>query len=59
MKILKRITKRIFYYYFNIDPSDNEAPKDLTFACDGRIIRSLSSNKKKVYGVYILNGLEH
>lgn len=58
MKFLKKITKKLFYIYFNIEPSDNESPKDLTFACNGRIVRSLSNKKKKVCGIYILIGLE-
>lgn len=59
MKILKRITKNIFYRVYQITPNNEKNVGDLSFACDGRIIRSLSESKKKACGTYILNGIKH
>ena len=56
MKFLKKITKKIFNNIYNINPNDNTS--DLLFACEGRIIRSLSETKKKACGTYALNGIK-
>lgn len=58
MKILKRITKKIFYKIYQINPADDGDLEGLFFVCEGRIVRSLSESKKKVCGTYILHGLE-
>lgn len=58
MKTLKKLTKIIFYKHYGIRPLEKEIPEELSFACDGRIIRSLTDSKKRVCGAYILNGIE-
>lgn len=55
MNSLKKFVKHIFYKVYQIEPYENK--QELRVACDGRIIRSLSSSKKKVCATYLLNGL--
>lgn len=57
MKILKKIVKAYFYRYYNIKPEQDTSEK-LSFACEGRIVRSLTKSKKNVSGAYILNGIQ-
>ncbi|GAA6410239.1 hypothetical protein K040078D81_43560 [Blautia hominis] len=58
MKILKSVIKLLFYKYYQIKPLEQSEDVELSFACDGRIVRSLTDSKKKVCGTYILNGVE-
>lgn len=58
MKALKKLTKIIFYKHYGIKPLEKEIQEELSFACEGRIIRSLTDSKKKVCGAYILKGIE-
>lgn len=58
MKTLRKFTKIIFYKFYQINPADYGNIEELSFVCDGRIVRSLSESKKKVCGTYILNGVE-
>lgn len=55
MNSLKKIARHLFYKLYNINPYEGE----LSYECDGRIIRSLSDTKKKVCGTYILSGIEN
>lgn len=59
MKTLKKFVKKVFIYCFQIEPIDDAKRNDLTYACDGRIVRSLSDSKKEVCAVYILGGIDH
>ncbi len=56
MKALKKITKTIFYKHYGIKPLEKQ--EELSYACEGRIVRSLTDSKKKVCGAYILNGIQ-
>ena len=58
VKTLKKIVKAYFYRYYNIKPFEQDASEKLSFACEGRIVRSLTNSKKKVSGAYILNGIQ-
>ena len=58
MKTLKKITKKIFYKIYQITPADGGNIVELSFVCDGRIIRSLSESKKEVCGTYVLRGMK-
>lgn len=58
MKFIKRVVKSLFYRVYDIDVSDFKQDDEISFACDGRIVRSLSESKKQVCGAYVLNGLE-
>lgn len=57
MRTLKKYVKKFFDLCFQIDPIDKSNSNDLTYACDGRIVRSLSDTKKQACGVNILEGL--
>ena len=59
MKTLKKFAKIIFYKFYQINLADYGDIEELSFVCDGRIVRSLSGSKKKVCGTYILNGVDH
>lgn len=58
MKTLKKLTKKIFYKIYQITPADGGDIEELSFVCDGRIVRSLSESKKKVCGTYVLRGMK-
>lgn len=57
VKVLRAIVKNIFYKHYQIKPVevDND---ELSYACNGRIIRSLTTTKKEFCATYILNGLK-
>lgn len=59
MKTLKKLVKKAFYKFYRINPADYSNVEELSFGCNGRVVRSLSESKKKVCGTYILNGVEH
>lgn len=55
MRFLKNFVRTIFNRYYHITKLEIG---DLRYACDGRIIRSLSQEKKISCAAYIFSGLE-
>lgn len=55
MKSLRKIVKSIFYKYYHINPRTEQG---LQYACNGRIVRSLTEDKKKYCAAYVLDGMK-
>lgn len=55
MKILRKVVKNLFYRYYHICPKDYQ---DFEYGYDGRVVGTLSENKKRYCAIYLFKGMK-